>query len=80
MHRAERLIALDGFKEILEVLTAKELAVVALLLDGMTLAGAGELLGISRQAAQRRMNSARRRLVAERPELARRIEGKEAES
>ena len=59
---AERLIARERFQEVLSALTPCELALVALLMDGLSVADAAELLGISRQAAGRRLARARRRI------------------
>lgn len=70
MRFAERLVSLDRQREILELLTPQQLAVVALVAEGFTYAEAAQALGISRQAAQRRLASARRRVLRELPELA----------
>jgi len=70
MRFAERLVSLDRQREILELLTPQQLAVVALVVDGFSQAEAARMLGISRQAAQRRLRAARRRVLRELPELA----------
>ncbi len=77
IQRADRLIGLEHYREVLEALTARQLAVVALVLDGLSLAEAAEMLGISRRAAQRRLECARARLLREMPELADRLRGSE---
>ena len=58
----DRIIALENYAEMIEELRPRELAVVALRLEGLTYAAAAELLGISSGAAYARMARARRRL------------------
>ncbi|MGD9406083.1 MAG: sigma factor-like helix-turn-helix DNA-binding protein [Anaerolineae bacterium] len=58
----DRIIALENYAEMIEELRPRELAVVALRLEGLTYAAAAELLGITSGAAYARMARARRRL------------------
>ena len=67
----DRIIERESFAEILALLTPHQLALAALLADGCTLTLAAELFGNSRQAASARLQAARDRILALRPDLAR---------
>jgi DNA-directed RNA polymerase specialized sigma24 family protein len=58
----DHVIAKESFAEILDDLTARELAVVALRLDGLQFNHVGELLGLRRGTVCQRMQWARARL------------------
>ena len=65
----ERLIAEERYSEMLDTLSPPQLSAVALCLDGLDYAHAGELLGVTRQAVACRMRFARGRLTDRFPEL-----------
>ena len=67
----DRIIALESCAEMMEELRPRELAVVALRLEGLTYAAAAEVLGISCGAAYQRMARARHRLRALFPHIKR---------
>lgn len=71
MGNLDRLIALERFGELLAALQPKELAVVALRMDGLNLTEVGLLLGLTRAAVSQRLTLAQRRMVARYPELER---------
>jgi len=75
----ERLVGLERYGAMLEVLTPKQLVVVALRLEGLNGAEMGEELGISRKAVALRLQGARQRLVAEFPDLVGAVEGRRME-
>ena len=58
----DRIIAIENYAEMMEELRPRELAVVALRLEGLTYAAAAEVLGITSGAAYARMARARHRL------------------
>jgi DNA-binding CsgD family transcriptional regulator len=53
IQRADRQIGLERYREVLGVLTARELAVVALVMDGLSVTEAAEMLGIGPRGARR---------------------------
>ena len=58
----DALIAKETYREMLAALTPKQLAVVALRLDGLSFLAAGEILGLSRSSVYQRMLTPRHRL------------------
>lgn len=58
----DRMIAFENYVEMMEELRPRELAVVALRLEGLTYSAAAEVLGISSGAAHERVARARHRL------------------
>ena len=64
----ERLVAEERYSDILRTLTAKQLAVVALKLDGLDGQSIAELLGITRQHVFQRLLRARLRVLRKYPE------------
>jgi hypothetical protein len=72
----DRVIEKETFAEILACLTPEELAVAALRLEGLSNAGIGTLLGMSRQAVRKRLIKAQMRIIYTRPELAPALRGR----
>jgi DNA-directed RNA polymerase specialized sigma24 family protein len=64
-----RIIALETCAEMLAALKPHELAVVALRLDGIPFNTAGAILGLTKQATQWRMKTARQRLLQRFPHI-----------
>ena len=77
MDNLERLVGLERYGEILELLTEKQLVVVALRLEGLNGEEIAELLGISRRAVNIRLQGARARIVRKYPELAATVKGRQ---
>jgi hypothetical protein len=68
-HPLDRLIEQDTFREILSLLTPQELIVAVLRLEGLSDGQIGALLGITASGVSRRIERARARIIAQRPEL-----------
>lgn len=69
-HPLDRLVEREAFAEILDQLQPEELVLAALRLEGLTDVQIGALLGVSRAMVSYRFQRARRRIMAECPELA----------
>jgi len=54
----DRVISDENYRELLEALTAKQLVVVALMLDGANQTHVGEILGVDRRNVWQRLNYA----------------------
>ena len=70
MKPLDRLVERDIFREAMELLTPRELAVARLRLEGLNDDQIGALLGTSRLTISKRMVSASRRIMKHVPELA----------
>ena len=71
----DAMIAKETYQEMLAALTPKQLAVVALRLDGLSFDATGELLGLSRGSVHQRMLGPRHRLPETFPHLQKRFGG-----
>ena len=65
----DAIIARETFAEILATLTPKQLAVVAMLLDGLPQQESGEILGLTRNCAYERLRFARGRIKTRFPHV-----------
>lgn len=68
-HPTDRIISLETQRQILDLLSPKELTVVALRLDGLNQAAIAMLLGMSRSTVCMRLSSAQRKILDRFPEL-----------
>jgi DNA-directed RNA polymerase specialized sigma24 family protein len=69
----DNLIARENYAELLQELRPKELAVVALRLDGVPILAADEILGLGRNTANERLRRARHRLQVLFPHIRSRV-------
>jgi len=69
-HPADRLISIETQRQILSLLTPKELTVVALRRDGLNQAAIAMLLGLTRSAVSMRFSTAQKKILDRFPELA----------
>lgn len=76
-HPLDRLIEREAFAEIVASLGPGELLVAALRLEGLTDRQIGALLGVTRATVSYRLQQARRRIMAERPDLAPWLRGRQ---
>jgi excisionase family DNA binding protein len=76
-HPLDRLIEREAFAEIVALLGPGELLVAALRLEGLTDGQIGALLGVTRATVSYRLQQARRRIMAERPDLAPWLRGRQ---
>jgi DNA-directed RNA polymerase specialized sigma24 family protein len=75
-----RMESLETFEEILSVLTPKQMGAVALRYEGLNDCEIADLLGITHQAVNSRVNYARLVILRELPHLAPKLEGRTLES
>ena len=66
----EPIIRQEGLREALALLTPAELSAAAMLASGCSMNLTAELFGCTRQAIQKRISSARRRITVQRPDIA----------
>lgn len=69
MNPLDRVVAHETMQEVLDCLTGRELLLVLLRLDGWTWQQIGDHLGVTRKAVNWHMTQARRRIIAELPDL-----------
>jgi DNA-directed RNA polymerase specialized sigma24 family protein len=72
----DRVIEKETFAEILDCLSPEELLAAALRMEGLSDTQIGSLLGISRQAARKRLQKARMRIIRTRSDLAPALRGR----
>lgn len=73
----DRLVEREAFAEIVALLEPEELVVAVLRLEGLTDAQIGALLGVTRAGVSLRLRKAGRRIMAERPDLAPWLRGRQ---
>jgi len=69
-HPTDRLISVETQRQILDLLSPGELAVVSLRFDGLNQAAIAMLLGLERSTICMRLSSAQRKVLDRFPELA----------
>ena len=71
----DALVAKESFGEMLATLTPKQLAVIALRLDGLGYDATGEILGLTRSCVYQRMLGPRRKIPEQFPHVQTLLDG-----
>lgn len=74
----DRIIGMETYAQLLKLFTPRELVVIALRYEGLSNLEVAAELGLSKAAVSMRLDTARKRVLREMPELAPAVEGRSA--